>query len=130
MFGGDFHITLKLLVFLLKAKAAAKSGGLKAGGCLRDGEMKSTQCWSSQCVCVCVCVCERERERAGERVSEYEREREMERGLWLHGSLLVPYNRHHSAKEKPRALLGIWPVTQAQAQCDPWTGDSWKKMAL
>lgn len=38
MFGGDFHITLKLLVFLPEAKAAAKSGGLKAGGCPKDGK--------------------------------------------------------------------------------------------
>lgn len=37
MFGGDFHITLKLLVFLPKAEAAAKSRGLKAGAALKMG---------------------------------------------------------------------------------------------
>lgn len=51
--GGDFHIILKLLVFLPKAKTAAKSGGLKARGCPKDGKMKQTHFWSSWCACVC-----------------------------------------------------------------------------
>lgn len=30
------------------------------------------------------------------------------------GSLLTPCRRDHSAEEKPRAWLGVWPVTEAQ----------------
>lgn len=95
MFGGDFHITLKMLVFLPKANSAAKSGGLKAGGCPKDREMNSISAAWGMCVLACVRAC-------------------------VFGSLLIPYNRDHSAEEKPRALLDFQPETEAR--CDTQRG--------
>lgn len=34
--------------------------------------------------------------------------------MTVFGSLLTPCRRDHSAEEKPRAWLGVWPVTEAQ----------------
>lgn len=54
---GDFHVTLKLLVFLPEAEAAAGGGGLNAGGCLRDGnEVNAVSRACAVCARACVRV--------------------------------------------------------------------------
>ena len=65
MFGGDFHITLKLLVFLPRLSLLPRMEDLKLKAALKMGnEANSTSGACALCVCVCArihvctCVCE------------------------------------------------------------------------
>ena len=89
--GGDFHITLKLLVFLPKLRLLPRVEDLKLKAALKMGN--ETDSISGACalhvrVCVCAYMC------AHACVS-----------MMALGSLLTPCHRDHSIEETPKAWL-------------------------
>lgn len=91
MFGGDFHITLKLLVFLPRLSLLPRVEDLKLKAALKMGnEANSISGACALCVCVCACayMC------AHACVS-----------MMAFGSLLTPCHRDHSAEEIPKDWL-------------------------
>lgn len=90
--GSDFHITLKLLVFLPEAKAAAKTGELGAGNCPKDREVR-------QAFSVRACACARAHGCGHTHVCLHALVHACAFVLVGFSSLLILYNRAHSAEE-------------------------------